>query len=215
MAIKESIEQLSSMIAPEKVEQGRTILKTLENEFIDLSASKSASDSESKGRKLKIREMEGVLEDREMRIVELDNKIKSFDDSAIKKERDAYAQKYKSALKLQQEYFKSNFDVVEKHPNFEPVLKVKFKVPEKEGDQYKWDSLKEDEWEHNIQTFNELNSLKYFESAPKPSPDRSKGGHNREGVRIPTSQETMELRAKYGLDSPEYRNALKAKFEQS
>lgn len=213
MAAKEQLEQLRSMIVPEKMEQASSILKGLENEYIDLVAGKSASDSESKNRKLKIREQDGVLEDRDIKISELQKKIDSFDDLAIKKERDTYSLKYKNALKFQQDYFKNNFEVIEKHPKFEEILKTKFKIPEKDGDKYSWDKLKDEDWEQNIQTFNELNSLKYFEATQKLFPDLSKGGHNRDGVRIPTIEEAMEIRTKYGPDSKEYKHVNKLRNE--
>ncbi len=90
------------------------------------------------------------------------------------------------------------------------MLKTEFKIPEKEGDNYKWDSLKDEDWEHNITKFNELNKLKYFEASHKAIPDYSKGGH---GPRIPTIQEAMEARVKYGPDSKEYRAILKLRNE--
>ncbi len=215
MAVKEQLEQVRSLVAPGKEEQASTILKTIENEFVDLSSGKSASDSESKGRKIKIREMDVQLEDKDIRIAELEKKINSFDDSAIKKERDNYAQKYKTALKWQQDIFVNNFGTIEKHPNFDTILKSEFKIPEKDDKNYKWDSLKDEDWEHNITKYNELNKLKYFESSLKPSPDTSKGGRvTPKGEIVPTYDEAQKLKIEFGTDSPQYKRALALRMQK-
>ena len=62
MATKEQLEQLRSMIAPGKEEQAGSILKSVENEVMDLRESLSSANTESKNRKIKIRDMEKDIE---------------------------------------------------------------------------------------------------------------------------------------------------------
>lgn len=214
MSIKEQLDQLRSMIPADKQESASVILKGIESEDIDLRASLSSANTESKGRKIKIRELEGALEDKDLKIADYEKKVSAFDDSDLKKQVETYKNKYLGALKIQKDSFVNSFETVEKHPNFKDVLSKKFKIPEKSGEDYAWDKLKDEDWEQNISTYNELNSLRYFDSVQKAKvPDGSKGGFTHDGKRIPTFEEAQELKMKYGTDSRQYREALKLRME--
>ena len=210
MELKEQLDQIRSVVPADKQESVSVVLKDIENEVIDLKASLASANSESKNRKLKLRDLEKDIEDRDIKITELDKKISSFDTSGLKKELETYKAKYSSALKVQKDSFLNAFGEIEKHPNYEPVLSKKFKVPEKKDGKPDWDILNDEDWEHNLQTFNELQELKYFDSTKEPKlPDGSKGaGFTSDGQKIPTLKEANDIVRQYGVDSPQARRAL-------
>lgn len=209
MAIKDLIEQVRSKLTAEQVEAIGSVLKSLENEVIDLQNSLSAANAESKGRKLKLRELEEKLQDYEIeksewqkKLDELDKRLKDDSKDATIKELQA---KLNTFLTKEKNSFINSFESISKHPKFEKA-KTKFVLPEQDKDgKYLWDKLDDKSWEQNINYLNELNELDYFESGHPKTPSPVKGGHAASGY---TREEILKIREEFGPNSPQYKKAL-------
>ena len=181
MDISKQIEQVRSKLTDEQLSTVGSVLKEIESGFLELSNDLSAANSESKARKLKIRDLEKEKEDHEVKITELQGKIDSFDNEPLIKERDQYKIKYSNILNAQKQSFVTQFTKIQEHPNFEKA-KSKFNIPdikEIDGKQViDWDGLTEEQLEKNITVLNDLNSLEYFGQIAAGDVDYSKGATN-------------------------------------
>lgn len=214
MAIKELVDQVRSQLSSEESEKVGAFLEQIKNEAQALSDAKSASDSESKSRKLKIRDLEEKVENLELDIGGYKKKIESFDTTELEKERDTFKTKYSNLLKREQGTFISSFDKIKDHPKFEKA-KAKFVIPEfdEEKKEYKWDSLKTEDLEKNVESLNELNQLDYFaDESTGGSPSGGKGTFPKVKEEV-THEELQEIKRKYGAFSDKYNAALKKRVE--
>ena len=147
------------------------ILKSIESEYNDTLDNLRVSNTESKNRKIKIRELEPQLEDLRDKVelmetnpdkTEMETKLKSLEE-------------FKSGyLKTQRTTFVSELGKITQHPNWEKAS-GRFVLPEtKEGEEMDINKLTDEQLESNIKNLADLHSLGYFDSAtgtPKPKLD--------------------------------------------
>lgn len=176
MAVKEKLDLVRSKLTPEQLADVGSALKEVEAEVIDISSSLSAANSEAKNRRLETRELKSKLDESDMTVAEYKKKLESVDDSPTKRELEAVKTKYKNVLGLQKNSFKSVYPKIKDHANF-PKVKDRFVLPEKEG-AVDFDSLKDEDWEKNLNVFTDLNSLDYFGEITVANVSMGKGTQN-------------------------------------
>lgn len=180
--IKEKLEQVRSQLPDEVLSKVGSTLKVIESEAMELSDSLKAANSESKDRKIKIRELDSKIQDFDIEKQALEAKISELNTQLKNPERDSELQnlrKYKEDnLNRQRESFINSFGEIEKHPNFEKA-KGRFVIPSEkdEGGGIKWDQVKPEEMEKNINTLADLNALDYFGAVRNNSPNPNKGNN--------------------------------------
>lgn len=166
MAIKDLIEQVSSKLPDEVKSEVGSILKSIENEANDLQSSLTAANSESKSRKIELRELKGKFDDVDIekssmqkQIDELNEKLK---DPTKDKELEGLRAFKKNTIQANRQSFINEFEKIKEHPRFEKA-KQKFKLPEEEEDgKLKWDSIEDQDMEVNMNVLRDLKDLEYF-----------------------------------------------------
>lgn len=208
MPIDEQVDQVRSQLPDEVKSKVGSVLETIRSEFADIEDRLSAANSESKKRKIKIRELEESREDLEATITQLNEKINSFDTTAIEQERDQYKNKYTSMLDTQKGHFKIQFEKITKHPKFEHA-KNEFDVPMSDDGEIDWEKLTNEQLEKNISALNHLNSLNYFDEAQGDPRNLTTSKATRSREEIKTAKDVIDIRNQYGHNSPQYLKALK------
>lgn len=175
MSIKESIDQVRSQLPDEALSKVGAVLENIKAEVQETEDRLSAANTESKNRKIKLREYETKIEDYDVRVTELQGKVDSYDDTPLKAERDKYKEKYDKTIANQKQSFISTFEQIQTHPNFE-TAKPRFVIPEKDG-KPDWESMEIEVLEKNLNALNDLNQLNYFatKDGPFPNVNNSKG----------------------------------------
>ena len=212
MAIKELIDQVRSQISSEDSEKVGILLEQIKNEASDLQSSKAAVDTESKNRRIKLRELESEIEGLKIERDDFKTKYDSFDDSPLKQRLQELESKYSSSLQTQVRSFQTFFDSVKDHPKFEKA-KSRFKIPEGDNGALDFSKLAPEDIEHNISVQNDLQQLEYFEAVHPSSPHTGKTIID--GKPVPTATEYQEIRQKYGIESPQAREALNLRRQQA
>ena len=204
--LKVILERVRSQLPDEVMSKVSSDLKAIESGFMEVSDSARVASSEAKDRKLKLRDLQGQIENIEIERDEWKTKFESYDDTELKKERDIYKAKYQNFINNQKTAF---LDFFEKASSTDQWGKVKdeYKIPEKDGDEYKWDKLELDDFENNIAKMNYHNKLGLFEVQQQP-PKANTGKVFFDGKPVPTIEEYNEIRAKHGPSSPQARDAL-------
>jgi len=203
MAVKDKLDLVRSKLTPEQLADVGSAFKEIEAEVLDLQQSLSATNSEAKTHRLEKKEFKSKWEAANDELEEYKKKLASVDDSPIKKELEATKNKYKNILGLQKNSFKSVYPKIKDHANF-PKVKDRFVLPEKDG-AVDFDSLKDEDWEKNLATFTDLNSLEYFGEVVVPNVAMGKGtqnlslkeAYNQEVEACKTSDEVAKVYAKY------------------
>ena len=203
MAVKDKLDLVRSKLTPEQLADVGSAFKEIEAEVLDLQQSLSATNSEAKTHRLEKKEFKSKWEAANDELEEYKKKLASVDDSPIKKELEATKNKYKNILGLQKNSFKSVYPKIKDHANF-PKVKDRFVLPEKDG-AVDFDSLKDEDWEKNLATFTDLNSLEYFGEVVVPNVAMGKGtqnlslkeAYNQELDACKTSEEVAKVYAKY------------------
>lgn len=203
MAVKDKLDLVRSKLTPEQLADVGSAFKEIEAEVLDLQQSLSATNSEAKTHRLEKKEFKSKWETANDELEEYKKKLASVDDSPIKKELEATKNKYKNILGLQKNSFKSVYPKIKDHANF-PKVKDRFVLPEKDG-AVDFDSLKDEDWEKNLATFTDLNSLEYFGEVVVPNVSMGKGtqnlslkeAYNQEVEACKTSDEVAKVYAKY------------------
>ena len=206
MSIKELVDRVRSQIDEATLAKVGAVLEEIRAEGSTIADSLSAANNESKSRKIKIRELEGLLEDRDVEIDGYKKKIETFDTKPIEQERDKYKSKYKVFLDSQRSNFISFYDKVKSNESWARV-KDEYKFPEEKDGKPDWDNLTDDDLENNVTKMSYHQKLGLFESQHKPDP--SLGKRMIDGKQALTPAEYMEIRTKYGPSSPEAKEAYK------
>ncbi len=168
MKIKELLDQVRSQIGDEAVTKVNSILKQIESGVTDLQEDISRVNSESKERKIKIRELESKISDKE---TELEDLKKKADTSALEQELKVLREFKTNTLKSQRDSFASKLQTISKHPNFEKV-KGFFELPEPDKDgNYDLSKLEDGDLETNITELSKFETAGLFGKIEKPNVD--------------------------------------------
>lgn len=206
MNIKESIDQVRSQLPDEVVSKVGAVLENIKAEVQETEDRLNAANTESKNRKIKIREYESKIEDYDIKLTEMKTKVESFDDTPLKNQITQVTEKYNKLLNNQKQGFMSSYDQISKHPNFENA-KTRFVIPEEKEGKLDWDSLETEALEKNLIALNDLNQLNYF--APPdgkfPNVNNAKGSppssvaeaYNQDMSECKTAQEIEAVTKKY------------------
>lgn len=167
MFIKDKIAEIRKALPAEEIAKVENILKDVENEekILNNNLSETQSDlhsanSESKGRKIELKKVKALLDDKDIEIDELKGKT---DHSELTEENESLKEYKNKILKEQKTVFINSYERIKDHPNFEKA-KARFIIPELKDEKLDWETVKSDDMEANINTFNDLNSLDYFKS---------------------------------------------------
>lgn len=204
--LKNVIDRVRSKIPDEALSEVSSDLKAIESGYLEVSDSARVASSEAKDRKIKLREKDSDIENLTIERDEWKTKYESFDDSDLKSERDKYKEKYDNYIKTQKSAFQDFFKNAIDKPAWNKV-KEEYILPDKDGDDFKWDDLKADELEKNINNMNYHTKLELFKTE-KQSPDVNTGKQFIEGKQVPTSEEYQNIRNEYGVHSPQAMEAL-------
>ena len=204
--LRSILDRVRSKIPDEALSEVSSDLKAIESGYLEVSDSAKVASSESKDRKLKLRELNDELENIKIERDDWKKKFDEYDDTDLKKERDTYKQKYQNFLEDQKSAFQDFFKKASSSDAWKRVAD-EYKIPDKEGDEYKWESLDPDALENNISKMNYHNKLGLFETQQvKPTPNTGKVFFD--GKPVPTTQEYNEIREKYGPGSVQAREAM-------
>ena len=158
MDLQKILDQIRSKLGEDssKVE---TLLKQIEADHAETIEDLKNANGESKTRKLKIRELEQLIEDSK---AEVETLKKKTDDPAVKQELDVLRAFRAESVKKQRDGFIAEFDKIKGHANFEKAVSL-FKLPKPKDDgSFDLSKLKDDEIDHNVVKLAELIKLDYF-----------------------------------------------------
>ena len=171
MDIKKLLEQVRSQLDGETAEKVNSVLKEIETGVVDIVDSLKAANSESKSRKLKIRDLEEKISDYEVQVEKLQ---KESDTTELTKELESLKAFKSEVITRQRESFTNRFKEIKSHKNFEKAAKL-FTLPEPDKDgEYDFSKLEDSDFDRNIQKLNELDALDYFGEQSKKSVDGKK-----------------------------------------
>lgn len=166
MDLQKILDQIRSKLG-EKTPEIESFLKQIEANHNEISEDLKAANGESKTRKLKIRELEQLIEDSKS---EIENLKKKTDDPIIKQELEALRSFKADLVKKQRETFIAEFDKVKGHANFEKAKDL-FKLPKAKDDgSLDLTKLKDDEIDFNVAKLAELQKLDYFGQINQQNP---------------------------------------------
>lgn len=168
--VNELLTSIKSQLGEDNATTINPLLKEIEAEYNDVLDSLKAANTESKNRKLKLRELESEKEEWETKLSELQDKA---DTSHLESELQELREYKQTVFKNNRDSFINRFAEISKHPNFE-IAKSKFNVPEKKGEKLDWESLEEDKMAANIKQLKELDDLKYFSAQNTFRPNGNK-----------------------------------------
>lgn len=166
MDLQKILDQIRSKLG-EKAPEIESFLKQIETIHNDANEDLKAANGESKTRKLKIRELEQLIEDSKL---ELENLKKKTDDPAVKQELESLRAFKADLVKKQRETFIAEFEKVKGHANFEKAKDL-FKLPKAKDDgSLDLTKLKDDEIDFNVAKLAELQKLDYFGQINQQNP---------------------------------------------
>jgi chromosome segregation ATPase len=175
---KEAISKIREALG-EDTSKVETFLKAIESDYskfeVDLSDATETIkhvNTESKGRKLKIRELEGNLEDKESEIELLKKSDKSEEVEGLRAKLKTFEDAEAEKVKAKGEAFIAKFDKLKDHADWDKA-KDKFLVPKEEDGKYDWTKLDINEVAKNADKLAEYQSLGHFDIANPKSEDRS------------------------------------------
>ena len=200
--IQDIVDQVRSQLSPEDLGKVGSFLEQIKNEAQELYDSKKASDSESKNRKIKIREQDEQIQNLQIDNDKLKKEVDSFSTEEIEKERNLYKEKLSAFVNKERDAFSQWYNKVKEHPHWEKA-KDEFIIPKKD-DKEDWESLKEEDLEKNLASRNRLEKLEYFKADIKAQP----AGDKFADIKTKDIASIYELRTKYGANSPQYQEAL-------
>lgn len=168
--VRAKIEQVRSKLGDEEIAKLNSDLKSIESGVTDLQEDILRVNGESKERKLKIRELETSISEKDEKIQDLEKKT---DTSELTKEVETLREFKSNTLKGQRDSFAAKLKTISKHPNFENV-KGFFKLPDpdKEGN-YNLSKLEDGDLESNLNKLNEYETAGLFGQVEKPGVDGS------------------------------------------
>ena len=188
MKLSEKVDQVRSQLSSEDLDKVGALLEEIKSEGISISDSLSAVNSESKNRKIKIKELQDQLETLSIERDDFKNKFEGFDTSTLENEREQYKKKYHSLLDGQRNAFAAALEKVKDHPNWDKA-KSMFKMPEEKDGKIDWATLAPEDIEHNINKWSELEKLGYFESQQRGGPEGGKAGAYQPATEIKAIEE--------------------------
>ena len=175
---KEAISKIREALGEDssKVE---TFLKAIESDYSkfdveldDLRETVKHVNTESKQRKLKIREIESELEDKNTEIETLKGKDMSEEVTTLKTKLKSYEDAEVEKTKLKAKGFIDKFDTIKIHADWD-TCKSKFKLPEEKDGKLDWESIDINDIAKNADGLAEYVGIgKLGEASPK-SEDRS------------------------------------------
>lgn len=178
MDITKQLDRVRSLVGPEKVEEINDTLKEIEVGVVGLIDNVKDASAESKARKLKIRQMQSDLNDKETDIAELTEKadvskyedeiksLRAFKDGVIEEGRNSFINRY--------EKFADN-------PRMEKASQF-FTLPDKDEDgKMDWSKIEDDAMAKNLAEFKKLETLDYFDGVQEVKKDVA-------GDNVPTGQ---------------------------
>ncbi|MEA2113323.1 MAG: hypothetical protein U9P63_01530 [Patescibacteria group bacterium] len=146
-------------------------LKDVESEHNYLTTNLKKANSESAGRRVKIGELEQVLEENKIKIEKLSDNTELEN---LKQETEKYKQKYSAYLDARKNDFVKDFETISKSKNFDKI-KDKLVIPLKD-EKLNIKELNEDDLENNISKIKEYKDLGIFEDSKKNSFSGNVGG---------------------------------------
>ena len=185
--IKGVFGQVSSALTEEQVIKVGSILKTLENEMLDLNNSLAAAKVESRERRIENGKLKTTIEGFEISEKNWETEKAGYEEKIndpANTEKIANLEAFKSGvLQKQRAKFISSFDGISKHANWAnakslyniPTETEKKTVDGKEVEVLKWDTIDENQMEININKLDEHNTVNLFGESSKPTPTHIKG----------------------------------------
>ncbi|MDZ7795533.1 MAG: hypothetical protein U5N56_00105 [Candidatus Marinimicrobia bacterium] len=168
MDIQKLLDQVRSQIGDEAVAKVNSVLKSIESGVTDLQDDIKRVNSESKERKLKIRELESSVQDKD---VELEDLKKKADTSEIEKEVDGLREFKSRTLKAQRDSFASKLENVSKHPKFEDIKDfLHLPEPGKDG-KYDLSKMEDEDLEKSMDELNKFDKAGLFGKVERPGVD--------------------------------------------
>ena len=136
-------------------------------------------NTESKGRKLEIRELKSNLDDEKEKIEKLEGQDKSKEVTDLTEKLKVFTDADAEQIKTKAKGFIDKFDKLKVHADFD-ACKSKFKLPEaikddKDG-KLDWDSMDDNDIAKNADGLTEYIGIGKFSEADPNSEDRSSGG---------------------------------------
>jgi hypothetical protein len=160
MDIKEVVQEIRTRLGEEELPKVETYLKEIERNFLSVVDDLKAANAESKSRKLKLRELQEQLENVQAEAEKLKD-TSALDE--LKKENEQLKEFQKQIFNQNKEKFMKEFSEIAKHPAFEKI-KDKIKLPEPDGENWKFESLTDEDVQYNLQKLNEYKELGIFET---------------------------------------------------
>lgn len=168
MIIKELLDQVRSQIGGEAAAKAESVLKNIERGVLDLQEDIKSANSESKERKIKIRELESQLTDKD---AEIEGLKKKADTSEVKKEVESLREFKSRTLKAQRDSFTTKLETISKHPNFEKVKPfLSLPEPAKDG-KYDLSKLEDTDLEVNMTELGKFEAAGLFGPVEKQGVD--------------------------------------------
>jgi len=155
MDIKALLAKIRQQIGDEAVAKVSSVLKEIETGVEDLADSLSTANTESKNRKIKIRELEGAKGDFEGQLETLKKENNSEELKTLREFK-------QNSLNSQRDNFSKEIEKISKHPNFvkaETLLKLP--APDAKGVR-DFSKIADADLEFNMSKLSELNALDYF-----------------------------------------------------
>ena len=163
--IKEKIGTIKEQLGDDAEKVG-SILVDIERHYSDNLDALKHANGESKERRIKLREYESQLSDYEAQVEMLknDTKVKELEEQIGK------LKGFQSEVfKQNREVFKTKFEKIKDHKNFEKIKDKIITIPEKDG-KYDFDSIENDTINSMLEKVNEYESIGLFESKKIDTP---------------------------------------------
>ena len=160
MELQDIFEQISSKVDDDNKDKVGSLLKDVERRYNNLQDDVKSANSESKNRKLKIRELEEKLTDSEIKIEGLSNNTE-FEE--MKKQNENLKTFQKTVHEQERANYENNYNTFSKHASFEKI-KDKIAVPEQDGDKTDFSKIDINEVIKSNQKFSEYSELGLFET---------------------------------------------------
>lgn len=165
MDIAKLTDRIKSEVDKDKLEAITPVLKEIEIGVVSLIENVKDASAESKARKLKIREMQGQINDMDVDIDDLRKKADTSELTAQLKELETFKAGVQEETRKS---FLNRFNAVKEDPRFEKASTF-LKLPEAgENGEMDFESITNDEMAHNLTELKKLDQLDYFSNEEKP-----------------------------------------------
>ena len=137
-------------------------------------------NTESKQRKLKIRELEGNLEDKDTEMETLKGKDQSEEVKTLQTKLKGYEEAEVEKIKTKAQGFIDKYDKLKDHADWE-TCKSKFKIPEEKDGKLDWDSVDINDVAKNADGLTEYIGIGKLGDANPKSEERNQDRSNKSG----------------------------------